>query len=214
MDSQTFLKAVSDGDRAAVAEALAANPSLANERSPDGASAIQRAVYYGCSELVEDILAAGAEVDLATACTIGKSLPPDFDPNELSADGFRPIALAAAFGHNGIVRILLAKGADPNLPSTALGAVPPLQSAVFGRNLEAVRLFVEAGAEVDAKQQGGFTALMGASQNGDAEMVRYLLASGANPHLLDNGNKSAADWAANEEVRATLTGTAGAPPAQ
>ncbi|HVT13981.1 MAG TPA: ankyrin repeat domain-containing protein [Fimbriimonadaceae bacterium] len=205
MDREAFLKAVSSGDRAAVSEALGAHPALADARGPDGATAMQRAVYYGHPELIDDFLAAGAQVDLATACTIGKNLPSDFDPNQLSADGFRPVALAAAFGHNDIVRVLLGKGADPNLPSTALGGVPPLQSAVFGRNLEGVRLLVEAGADVNAKQQGGFTALMGAAQNGDAEMVRYLLASGADAKLLDNGNKSAADWAADDEVRVPLT---------
>lgn len=204
MDEAQFIEAIGKGDKGAVAEALAENPELANARCPDGASLIQRAVYYGHPELVEDLLAAGADVDLATACTIGKPLPDEYDPNQLSADGFRPIALAAAFGHNGIVRELLAKGAGPNLTSNALGGVPPLQSAVFGRNLEAVRMLVEAGADVNAKQQGGFTALMGAAQNGDAEMVRFLLASGADAKAQDNGGKSAADWAANNEVRSLV----------
>lgn len=194
-----FWEAVAAGDLETVRQGL---PELADLRHPSGASSIQWAMYTGQPDVAEALVSAGATVDLATACTIGAidSIPSDADPNALSADGFRPLALAAAFGHNDIVRLLISKGADPNLRSTALGGVPPLQSAVFGKNLEAVALLIEAGADVNGRQGGGFTALMGAGQNGDAPMVRFLLEHGADPALADGEGKRAVDYAASDEI--------------
>ena len=40
-------------------------------------------------------------------------------------------------------------------------------------------MLVDAGSDVNGRQSGGFTALMGSAQNGDVNMVRYLLDHGA-----------------------------------
>lgn len=206
MDSEAFLKLVADGDGAAVADALATDPSLADARSSTGASALQWSVYHREPWMVETLAAAGAKFDLASACATGRIdfVAKDGNVDALSADGFRPVALAVAFGHNDIVRKLLDLGADPNLPSPALANVPPLQSAVFGRNLEGLKLLIEAGAEVNARQGGGFTALMGAAQNGDDSMVAYLLECGADPAAQSDEGKTALDLAGTEDVRGLL----------
>ena len=54
--------------------------------------------------------------------------------------------------------------------------VTPLHSAVSARCTPVVRLLLAAGAAVDARQQGGWTALMGAASQGDDEIVALLLA--------------------------------------
>jgi len=202
-----FLSAVAAGDTHRVREILRADSIAADARTDKGASALQWAVYNRHPEVVELLLEAGAQVDFHSACTIGKidAIAADVDVDQLSGDGFRPLALAAAFGHNDVVALLLQRGADPNLTSPALGDVPPLQAAVFGRNLGAIKLLVEGGAKVDGTQQGGFTALMGAAQNGDVETVRYLLDQGADRSLLDKDGKSAADWASTDAARAAIS---------
>jgi ankyrin repeat protein len=202
-----FLKAVASGNTDGVAAAVREDPVLVDARTPDGATVIQWAAYHGKTAIVDQLIAAGAEVDYPSACCIGHldAIPEHADPDAMSADGFRVLALAAAFGHNNIVRLLLDRAANPNGSSPALGQLPILQSAVFGRNLEAVRMLAEAGADMNGRQGGGFTALMGASQNGDFEMVKYLLAHGADPLLQSDDGKSAGDYASTEEVRALMS---------
>ncbi len=57
--------------------------------------------------------------------------------------------------------------------------VAPLNSAVAGNHYDIASKLIEAGADVNMKQAGGFTALMGAAQNGNAQIVQLLLEHGA-----------------------------------
>ena len=52
-----------------------------------------------------------------------------------------------------------------------------------------MRLFIEAGAEVDAPNGEGQTALHIASLNGDENMIRTLYLARANATLVDNEGK-------------------------
>ena len=49
-----------------------------------------------------------------------------------------------------------------------------IHAAVAGRNAVIVRALIDAGADVNAQQAGGFTPLMAAEQNGDEEIVGML----------------------------------------
>ena len=71
----------------------------------------------------------------------------------------------------------------------------PLHAAIAGRNQEAVRALLEHGAEVNAQQEGGWTALHGAAQNGDVETARLLIAAGANVALRAGNQQNAMDLA-------------------
>ena len=59
--------------------------------------------------------------------------------------------------------------------------VQPLHSAAAGRHLEVCRLLLAAGADVNARQAGGFAPLHAAAQNGDPELVELLLSARADP---------------------------------
>jgi ankyrin repeat protein len=204
METQAFLDLIAAGNRDAVLAAVTENPELKAARTKDGASAAQWACYTGHPELASELLA--EEVDPATACTVGRAdlLPEILNPNQRGQDGFALLPLALAFGHNDVARKLIALGADPNYRSTTLGNVAAIHAAVFGRNLDGLKLAVEAGADVNLTQEGGFTALMGAAQNGDAEMVRYLLDRGADKAATTDEGKTAMDLAANDDIRRLL----------
>lgn len=57
--------------------------------------------------------------------------------------------------------------------------VTPLHSAAAARQTETARLLLERGADPNARQRGGFTAMDAARQNGDEELRAVLLAHGA-----------------------------------
>ena len=63
------------------------------------------------------------------------------------------------------------------------------------RNLETVRAVLTGRPDVNARQQLGYTPLMGAAAAGDPEMVDLLLAAGADPTLVSEDGKTAADVA-------------------
>jgi ankyrin repeat protein len=87
---------------------------------------------------------------------------------------------AAKAGETGIVRALVASGADVN-QSQADGTTA-LHWAAYGDDVEVTEFLVRAGARVNSANQLGVTPLWLASENGSARMVERLLAAGANPN--------------------------------
>lgn len=121
------------------------------------------------------------------------------DPRQIDAtapDGHIPLGLAAFFGRASTVRLLLAHGADPAVASSNEMKVQPLHAAVAGRNAECVQAILDAGADPDARQQVGYTPLMGAASAGRDDLADLLLARGADPSLQSEDGKTAASVAA------------------
>jgi Domain of unknown function (DUF6438)/Ankyrin repeats (many copies) len=65
---------------------------------------------------------------------------------------------------------------------------------------------IEAGFDVNAPDQRGVTPLMAAAKNGDAALVRNLLAHGAIPGTKDNKGRTALDYCKDSQIRRLLTG--------
>ena len=90
-------------------------------------------------------------------------------------DKASPLHAACTKGHESIVQILLAHGADTEKIVGSSGT--PLQVAARGNHLSIVRLLLNAGANVN---HGSYdTPLSEASQDGNLEMVEELLKAGA-----------------------------------
>lgn len=167
----------------------------------DPQSPILDALYQRKPEDAER-LAAGAALNIWEAAALGRDARVaellGEDPsraNAWAADGFMPLGLAAFFGRAGATRLLLDGGADVHAVARNEMQVQPLHAAVAARDIEIVRLLLDRGADPNARQQVGYTALMGAAGAGGDDLVSLLLAHGADATLRSDEGKSASDIA-------------------
>jgi ankyrin repeat protein len=66
-----------------------------------------------------------------------------------------------------------------------------LHAALAGGHRDVTELLLVSGAEVNAKQHGGYTALHAAAFDGDPDLTRLLLANGADASLESDGGQTA-----------------------
>jgi len=101
------------------------------------------------------------------------------NPNAKTKAGRTPL-MAASSCESGLesVKQLIAKGADVN--AVAQDRQSPLLEATFSGGPLLTRALLHAGAKAEVADRGGFTALMGAVGWDDVELVRTMIAKGAN----------------------------------
>jgi ankyrin repeat protein len=207
VNNDTWLTLVKSGDSEAVAAALQRDLGLANRRDENGIPATLLALYFGHAETARLIANHKTKLDIFEAAALGETIQlenlldshPD-SARSVASDGFSPLGLACFFGQVTAARLLLAAGADPNQPADNPTRVMPLHSAAASTDPSAAvplcKLLLEAGAQVNARQQGGFTALHAAAQNGNMELIDLLLAHGADPGAHSAAGLTASDYAA------------------
>ncbi|MFC8548303.1 ankyrin repeat domain-containing protein [Streptomyces sp. NPDC057273] len=100
---------------------------------------------------------------------------------ETDDEGETALYRAAVANEPGIVRLLLAAGADPGRGSGEEAGDLPLCGAACGGHADVVRALLAGGARADQAEAYGFTALDWAVRLGHAETVRVLLEHGAAP---------------------------------
>lgn len=148
-------------------------------------SPLLQALYEGRSEDVERLRR--PDLDLFEAAALGdvprlrELLDGGADPNEFAPDGFTPLTLAAFFKHPETARLLLERGADVHQRARheQIKVLPIHSAAANGGSVELVRMLLDAGADVNAEQPGGFRAIDAARQDGNAELEQLLLERGA-----------------------------------
>jgi ankyrin repeat protein len=69
------------------------------------------------------------------------------------------LRVAVIYSRVEMVRLLLARGVNPNIPSSIAAGYTPLMQAASGANLELVKLLIEAGADINPENEDGRTAL-------------------------------------------------------
>lgn len=116
----------------------------------------------------------------------------------LKEAGATPLLRAALSGDLTVVRLLLAHGADPLLP-TFDHTTPLMVASGVGwadgmihehseqETLQVIRLLLDAGADVNAANDHGITALHGAAYKGANQAVQLLVDRGARLDVKDKG---------------------------
>lgn len=166
---------------------------------PDADQALLIAATSGDADALVRALDAGASVSTSGSGRYGSTA----------------LHIAAGGSHEGAVRLLLERGADPDAvseeglvplqqatpetarilldagadvnPESGYGMSTPLGNAVISDDLDYIRLLLDAGADPDAIVPilSHQGPLHFAVTNGSAEAVRLLLEAGANPDLSD-----------------------------
>lgn len=201
-----LLALIASGNVNAVHELLELDPSLAKTRDSAGVSAICLAAYRNRRRIAEELAKCRDDLDIFEASSLGDIararhlIAQDRTlANQTSPDGFGPLGLASFFGHPDLVDFLISSGANPNVASNNNMKVCPLHSAVaVGDQSLAPRMAIallRAGADVNAKQNSGFTPLQEAAINGNAELIGILLEHGADESARNDAGKTAADLA-------------------
>lgn len=198
-----MIEAVKAGDADALRRIIQRDRAAAGARADGGDSPLLIALYHGRRDLAELLLAQGRQPDAFEAAALGdaerlQSLL-DAEPSAVtrySNDGWTPLHLAAFFGHADAVRLLLERGSDARAVSINAMRNTPLHAGLAGpRGMDVARLLVDAGAEVNARQHGGYTALHSAAQHGDTSLVDLLLDHGADPNQATEDGRRPVDFA-------------------
>lgn len=145
------------------------------------------------SQVLAHLRERGADVDIGTAASIGDQERVrellDQDPtlaNRVSEyTGYyigsgAPLKNAAARGYIEIVKLLLERGADPNLPEENIAPHGhALYSAVANGHYEIAKLLLEHGAYPNPEVESSADALSRAISNSDQAMIDLLCSHGA-----------------------------------
>ena len=145
------------------------DPAEVQARAPDGATALQLAVYAGDVGRTKRLLEAGADVRAANNY------------------GATALQLAADAADPSLIRLLLDAGADADSPNP--DGETALMLVARTNRVDAAKLLLDHGAHVNAREQWrGQTALMWAAAQGQPDMVRLLLQRGAQPDARSSVN--------------------------
>jgi hypothetical protein len=194
--------AVYQGDDATIEMILAENPKLVNSLDQNRLPLVLTAQYQNQKLIVDIFLEAGVELSIFEAAAIGKldivkkeleEYPEDLDEN--GRDGFTPLQLACYFGHEDIVTFLLNQGADVNLVAQNGTKIQAVHAAAASGNLNILRQLLEHGANVNGRQQNGFTPLHTAADNNNPNMAQLLIEFGADPNLANDSGQTPTDLA-------------------
>ena len=159
-------------------------------------------------ELIRALLDRGANVNART-----KEVPPTRrfvtplgDLSWVDFTGQTPFLRAALAGDITVMRLLLEKGADPNIATfagtTALMAaagVNWMSGQTFTESkealMEAVQLCLDKGADVNAANSMGVTAVIGAANRGSDDILEFLTKKGARLDIKDKEGRTPLVWA-------------------
>jgi ankyrin repeat protein len=148
-------------------------------------------------QFVRALVERGANVDLR----LNKGAPrPPNSATRLGPDGATPFLMAADRADVPLMRLLVELGADPFLPNldnttplmaaAGLGTTAPLEEAGTEPEAhEAVRLLLDLGADIDAVDANGDTAMHGAAYGSFPTIVQLLADRGANAQVWKWPNK-------------------------
>jgi ankyrin repeat protein len=167
-DGAAIFRAIRKGDIGYV-RAHAAKAEI-EVRDGRGATPLMHAAAFGNFETLKALIDAGADVNAR---------------NQMDAT-----ALLWAAGDPEKSRILIERGADVKAQSKQ-GRTPLMMAAMRPGDSAIVELILSKGADIQARDRFGATALSLAARAGDLDTVELLIAKGADPNLRDGVGKGA-----------------------
>ena len=173
MEIQALVDAAKAGDEARVRALIADDPRLAVQRLPTGESPLMAALYRGHRATVDVLVELGADVDVFAAAATGRV-------SEL-AEALAQPGTIGAYSYDGWT---------------------PLHLAAFFGELDAARLLVEAGADLQAVSRNSManTPLHAATAGKHQAVAVMLLEQGADPTVVDAGGYTPARIAVENQL--------------
>jgi ankyrin repeat protein len=200
----TALSIASTMGQAEIVEALLNKGADINYRDNNSFTALHSAVRdsdYGedrdqrarAVATIKVLLAHGADVN----ARLHQEKPTVRALNELQFEGATPLALAAEVNNLEAIKVLVAAGADPNIP-TAYGTTPLILAAGAGTDVQRARsveergiavetaqFLLDHGADVNAVGEFGWTPLHAAAYQGLTDVIELLVSKGAKTETKD-----------------------------
>ena len=137
-----------------------------------GWTPLYHAAWRGHKEVAELLIAKGADVNMK------------------DVEGVTPLHLAADRGHTEVVELLITKGADVNAKCDE--GETPLDWAIMNKQTELTALLRKHCGKTGEES----TALIDAAADGNIEVVKQLLAAGANVNAKNKWGGTPLHWAA------------------
>jgi ankyrin repeat protein len=159
-------------------------------------------------DVVKALLAKSADVNAQLKQQQPYRTKLDRGDDTMLTAGTTPLLRAAKAGDIEVMKLLLAQGANPKLV-TRNGVNPLMAAAGLGtkeedttgrrktqaETIEAIKLCLEAGVDVNTADNRGQTALHGAAFQGYDDVVKFLASHGANLDAKDRQGKTPLDSA-------------------
>jgi ankyrin repeat protein len=192
LDGQAVINAIEQDDTSSLRAMLSRGTVSVNQRlqAPGysgGAPLIALAARAGSLETLRLLIGAGADINASTSVN---------ETPLMLAAYFRDDGNASVDRHDAAVRLLVESGASlENAPNN----YTPLAYAAYNNRQRALRYLIERGARLDADASGGTvyvnTPLMMAAIQGNRDVVRALLAAGADPLIRVRNGHTAREFA-------------------
>lgn len=202
MSAQMLEEYIETGNHHDLEILLRNSPHLLRENTSQHISPLLLACYYHKENVIKTILGHLTTITIHEAAAIGltthveamlKQRPDVID--EISSHGFTPLGIATHFGKDEVVRLLLTKKADPNIPSQNGYQIYPLHTALTGQYDGISKMLIEAGADINVVQNANITPLHLAAQQGNIDLIIILLENGADITVQTSTGQTASDLA-------------------
>jgi ankyrin repeat protein len=200
LEGQTALMAVARAGNVEAAKLLLEHGATVDAREGwGGQTALMWAAARRHPEMIELLSAHDADVDaLSSVRDYQRHITAEGRPKSLDSGGFTPLLYAARENCIACVDVLLANGADIDLPDP--DGVSPLHLAIMNANWDLAKRLIEAGADVDQwdifgeaplfaavglrlRYDGGRASIDPLNETDGLTVIRLLLERGANPNM-------------------------------